>query len=249
MIIFRPALKPTLFVICATILCVYLALWQKDRAVWKENLLSNMTQKWREQPSLLPIISLRLKGDKDAVMGNKNTLNLMQRDELSLVTVTGKFLSYPLFYRTANHAQFGQGYEVIAPFRASEGVIPVVMGIIPADKKQSYLPPDNPMTLIGALRLPETDNGSDVRPRDLVAQVPFNFYYKIFKSELLPNYITATQHNHFGAFPVPKNTGEFLENIPNNHITYMWTWLFLAGTLWVVYIVWHYQNSRLKIRD
>ena len=224
---------------------IYLGLWQKDRAVWKNNMLSEIQQKWTSEPKPLPIAALSLKGDKNAAYGAPSALSLIENDNMDLVTVAGKFLEKPLFYRTANHISFGRGYEVIAAFKAQEGIIPISLGIIPDEHKENYLPPLNIRSVTGILRLPKADNGTKPDHKDLIADIPFSSFHDIFSDDLLPIWITATTHNQFDDIVKPKKTEAFIKNIPNNHNTYMWTWFLLAGTLWVVYIAWHYNTQRL----
>lgn len=247
MIRIRPALVPSLVVIILVTIAVMLGNWQAERHIWKENLLSDMRIKFKENSTLLPIATLRLKGQPSPILGEDAGLELLKRHDSTLVKVMGHFLKYPLFFRVAKHPYLGSGFEVVAAFKAKEGVIPVVMGIIPADKKDKFLPPKKDMTIYGMLRLPEKNKNQDVPSGGLIGQVPMNIYLKQFGEELLPNYMILTQQNKFDNNIITKHTDQFVANIPNNHFLYMWTWFLLAGTLIVIYIVWHYQTGRLAV--
>ena len=245
MISFRPALWPTIMMVLMSALMIYLGLWQMDRAVWKNNLLNDIRQKWNSEPKPLPIAALSIKGDKNAIYGQGDAFTLLEDNHMDLITVTGEFLNEPLFYRTANHISFGRGYEVVAGFKSHEGIIPISLGIIPDKQKESYLPPIGKMSVTGILRFAALDNGTRPKHKDLIAAIPFSSFYDRFSGDLLPIYITATTHNQLDDIVKPRKTESFIQNIPNNHNTYMWTWFLLAGTLWVVYIAWHYHTKRL----
>jgi len=245
MVSFRPALWPTLMMVLMSTLMIYLGLWQKDRSVWKHNLLADIQKKWTSEPKPLPVAVLSIKGDKKAIYGEENSLSLLETHNMDLISVTGEFLTEPLFYRTANHISFGRGYEIVAGFKAEEGIIPISLGIIPAKSKESYLPPIGTLSVTGILRLPKLDNGTKPEHKGLIADIPFSSFYNEFSNELLPLYLTATTENHFDDLVRPRKIESFIKNIPNNHNTYMWTWFLLAGTLWVVYVAWHYHTKRL----
>lgn len=251
MVRFRPALVPTLMLIVMSSVMIYLGLWQKDRAVWKENLLANMLQKWSSPPEMLPVSVIRLKGDKDAIFGKEATLNAYEDTDLTLVEVKGTLLKEPFFFRPGRHAAFGKGFEVIAALkshRPEEGIIPIALGVVPLNMRKTYQLPEGDVNITGMLRLPQPANKILPDHKDLVATVPFGSFYKLFGEELLPISVTATEPTDFGAYPKPRNTKDFLANIPNNHKTYMWTWFMLAGIMLLMYIFWHSHHGRLRLR-
>lgn len=250
-IIFKPAFIPTLLCAMMIAIMVALGLWQKDRAVWKADLLTHLTQQLNAKPELLPISALSQKGDKNALLAEEGALELLKPFDLKLMKVQGHFLPKPVFFRPVSSDEYGRGFEVIAPFKAQEGIVIVNLGFIPDTYKEkpatTYIPQKN-MELVGFLRLPQKDGGKMLKDGDLIANIPFMSFYQVFKSELLPLSLSATG-GQFKPYPKGRGAEFFIGNIPNNHIVYMWTWFALAVILMVIYTLWHYYTGRLRFEE
>ncbi len=230
-----------------------LGVWQIDRGAQKREFLERLETRITQTSAPLPGVLFRLAGDRGTLNGQGAT-ELLKEFEYSPIVEKGEILSEPVFFRPAVQGSF-RGNEIFAALQLKNGfIIPVNIGFIPGEERpknilQTLQLTDREIEFKGMFRLPASYPG-EPKNGAVVADVPFNAYFKFFKDQTLPAFLTGAKR----AFPCPENakatecpTGrdpkEILENVPNNHLSYTITWWSLAAVVAIGYF-W-----RLRLRE
>ncbi len=223
----------SLFFIPIVILGIELGIWQSERSVWKETILQEYHTQLSQTPSLLPTTVIRLKGDKNSIIGN-NT-ELFKPFELMPITLTGKFLPDLIYYRPAD-----EGIELITAFQTTDGIIAVNAGKMPYTAKDisvDTLLPNTDITITGFYRIAELYGDKTPNNKAFVAKIPYAAYYYMFNDKALSGAIHIDDTTQISDYLKGRSKEYFIKNIPNNHTQYMYTWFMLAGIAFVTYII------------
>lgn len=223
----------SLFFIPIILLGIALGIWQYQRSVWKEELLTEYHKKLSEKPTLLPTLVIRLKGEKSSITG-KNS-ELFKEFELMPIILTGVFLPKVIYYRPS-----GNGLELITAFKTSNGIIAINAGIMPYSAKEIALDkilPTNEITITGFYRIAEPYGGKIPDNKSLVAKIPYGAFFKHYKEQALAGAIQIDDKTIISDYLKGRSTDHFIKNIPNNHIQYMGTWFLLTGIAIIVYMI------------
>ncbi len=223
----------SLFFIPIVALGVTLGVWQSKRSAWKETLLTEYHATLSQAPSLLPTTVIRLKGDKNSIIGN-NT-ELFKSFELMPITLTGKFLPNLIYYRPAD-----EGIELITAFETADGIIAVNAGKMPYATKDisvDTLLPHKEITITGFYRIAELYGDKTPHNKAFVAKIPYAAYYDMYTDKALSGAIHIDDTTYISDYLKGRSKEYFIKNIPNNHTQYMYTWFMLAGIALVTYSI------------
>jgi cytochrome oxidase assembly protein ShyY1 len=217
------------------IIGICLSMWQYQRSLWKEALLSDYAQKLSQEPTPIATVIMRTKGDKNSILGNNN--DLFKNFELIPTKITGHFVADLVFYRPVHN-----GLNIIVAFETADGIIPVNAGTIPHTAKdfplEKILPIDNKeITITGFYRLPQTYTGKVPHNKALVAQIPFEAFYEYYTQKLLVGAVQIDTKTPLSPSLTGHSGDDFIQNIPNNHKQYMGTWLLLSVVALVIYVM------------
>jgi cytochrome oxidase assembly protein ShyY1 len=223
----------SLFFIPIIILGIYLAFWQYQRSIWKEDLLSTYHEKLSQSPALLPILVVRLMGDKSSIIGHN--ADLFKPLELTPIKVTGHFVTDLIFYRPTH-----DGIELVTAFETDDGIIAVNAGVMPPMGKDlpiSDILPRKEITLNGFYRIPQIYGDKLPDNKALVANIPFASFYDMYSEKTLAGAIQVDDTTKISDYLKGRKAEYFVKNIPNNHTQYMGTWLLLTAVASIIYSV------------
>lgn len=221
--------------ICFAIL-VALGLWQLQRLAWKETLIARIAARIHQPPTPLPPPA--------------EWKSLRPDDyEYRHVRARGRYLPGEiLIFRSSAPAaadrNVGPGYQVMAPFALSGGgTVLVNRGFAPLAWKDNpdlrSPPPPGEIEIAGLMREPEDRNA--FTPADEPAKGLFYTRDPAAMAAALKLDDAAPFALDLDADPQAKgwpHGGATELNIPNNHLSYAWTWFGLAATLAGVFGVW-----------
>jgi len=229
-------LDATLMTLAGLVILIGLGVWQLDRKVWKENLITTLNTRLGRAPEDLPPRAswAQLREDKEEFRRVVFPAEFLDGEE-ALVYTAGSPLRPDVK---------GPGYWVFAPARLAGGsIILVNRGFVPADRKdpgtRTEGAPHGVIDIVGVLRWPETRNS--FTPAD---DPKNNVWFlrdsnSIAKSKTwataAPFYIDQEGPVPAGALPKP---GKLEVRLPDNHLQYAITWFGLALALAGVFIVW-----------
>ena len=229
-------LDATLLAIAGVAILIGLGVWQLDRKVWKENLITTINARLARAPENLP---------------PRASWPVLREDgaEFRRVIFPAEFLDgeEALVYTAGSPLRpdvKGPGYWVFAPARLAGGSIIVInRGFVPADRKdpatRAESNPRGIIDVVGVLRWPEA-RGSFTPADDPKNNVWFlrdSNSIAAFKkwASAAPFYIDQEEPVPSGGWPKP---GKLEAHLPDNHLQYAITWFGLALALAGVYVVW-----------
>jgi surfeit locus 1 family protein len=218
------------------VILIGLGVWQLDRKVWKENLITTLNTRLGRAPEDLPPRAswAQLREDKEEFRRVVFPAEFLDGEE-ALVYTAGSPLRPDVK---------GPGYWVFAPARLAGGsIILVNRGFVPADRKdpgtRTEGAPHGTVDIVGVLRWPETRNSFTPAddPKNNVWFLRDSNSIAKFKTWLTaaPFYIDQEGPVPPGALPKP---GKLEVRLPDNHLQYAITWFGLALALAGVFIVW-----------
>ena len=229
-------LDATLMTLAGLVILIGLGVWQLDRKVWKENLITTLNTRLGRVPEDLPPRAswAQLREDKEEFRRVVFPAEFLDGEE-ALVYTAGSPLRPDVK---------GPGYWVFAPARLAGGsIILVNRGFVPADRKdpgtRTEGAPHGTVDIVGVLRWPETRNSFTPAddPKNNVWFLRDSNSIAKFKTWLTaaPFYIDQEGPVPPGALPKP---GKLEVRLPDNHLQYAITWFGLALALAGVFIVW-----------
>lgn len=229
-------LDATLMTLAGLVILIGLGVWQLDRKVWKENLITTLNTRLGRAPQDLPPRAswAQLREDKEEFRRVVFPAEFLDGEE-ALVYTAGSPLRPDVK---------GPGYWVFAPARLAGGsIILVNRGFVPADRKdpgtRTEGAPHGIVDIVGVLRWPETRNSFTPAddPKNNVWFLRDSNSIAKFKTWLTaaPFYIDQEGPVPPGALPKP---GKLEVRLPDNHLQYAITWFGLALALAGVFIVW-----------
>ena len=229
-------LDATLMTLAGLVILIGLGVWQLDRKVWKENLITTLNTRLGRAPEDLPPRAswAQLREDKEEFRRVVFPAEFLDGEE-ALVYTAGSPLRPDVK---------GPGYWVFAPARLAGGsIILVNRGFVPADRKdpgtRTEGAPHGVIDIVGVLRWPETRNSFTPadNPKNNVWFLRDSNSIAKFKTWLTaaPFYIDQEGPVPPGALPKP---GKLEVRLPDNHLQYAITWFGLALALAGVFIVW-----------
>jgi surfeit locus 1 family protein len=229
-------LDATLMALAGVAILIGLGVWQLDRRVWKENLITTINARLGRAPEDLPPRASWPQLRED-------------REEFRRVAFPAEFLDgeEALVYSAGSPLRpdvKGPGYWVFAPARLAGGsIILVNRGFVPVDRKDPATraegAPRGIVDVVGVMRWPET-RGSFTPADD-----PKNNVWFLRDSNSIatskkwttaaPFYVDQEAPVPAGGWPKP---GKLEAHLPDNHLQYAITWFGLALALSGVYVVW-----------
>jgi surfeit locus 1 family protein len=229
-------LDATLMTLAGLVILIGLGVWQLDRKVWKEDLITTLNTRLGRAPEDLPPRAswAQLREDKEEFRRVVFPAEFLDGEE-ALVYTAGSPLRPDVK---------GPGYWVFAPARLAGGsIILVNRGFVPADRKdpgtRTEGAPHGIVDIVGVLRWPETRNSFTPAddPKNNVWFLRDSNSIAKFKTWLTaaPFYIDQEGPVPPGALPKP---GKLEVRLPDNHLQYAITWFGLALALAGVFIVW-----------
>lgn len=218
-----------------------LGTWQVNRLEWKETLLSQIDERLRSQPVTISEIIERVK--------NANSF------EYQPVMVEGIFDHTKERHFFATH-QGRTGYYVYTPLRFDGGIVFINRGFVEYDLKDPQLRPQGQIagvvSVSGLARAALSEKPSSLVPdNDVVKNI---YYWKDLTSmagsvdlvienhQVQPFFIDAFKSDIPGNYPIG---GVTLIDLPNNHLSYAFTWYGLAATLVIIAIVFLFRRKAL----
>jgi surfeit locus 1 family protein len=234
MIRFRPFWGLTIWALLGVAMLVALGVWQLHRLEWKTALIADAGARSKAAP--IPLADVLQKAPADA--------------EYTHVVVRGEYGDKEGFLYTVLSAE-RVGYEVIAPFRMTDGrTILVDEGFVPQQGEGPGVrvpPPMGEVEVTGLVR--ETkDRGLFVPKPDLVHRIWYGRDPKAMATFLgapdaLP-VIVARDAGPPGELP---EGGHTRLTFRNEHFSYAMTWFGLAATLVFIYFAFHWSKGRFKL--
>lgn len=229
-------LEATMFALAGIVILIGLGIWQLDRKVWKENLITTVTARLAQAPADLPPRESwpRLTAASDEYRRVRFPAALLEGEEALVYTVGSAF----------RPDVKGQGYWVFAPARLSGGSIVVVdRGFVPSDRKEPATraqgTPRGTIDIVGALRWPEKPGlfTPEADPKNNVWYLRDQKAIAAAKKwdSAAPFYIEQETPAPPGGLPRP---GKLTVDLPDNHLQYAITWFALALGLACVYGAW-----------
>lgn len=220
----------SLFFLPIIFIAIALGVWQHQRSIWKQKVLEKYQQHIYQKPNEIPSMILKYKGDL-SVTGSE----LFQEFDLKPLFISGKFITDLAFYRPS-----GDGIELITAFKTPQGVIAVNAGKMPYAARDIPLEKILPQTMVditGFYRIPETYGANLPRNKALVAKIPFAAFFQKYQDQTLPGALQIDDKKIITPYLKGRSADYFIDNIPNNHIQYMWTWFLLSVIATVIYIL------------
>jgi surfeit locus 1 family protein len=229
-------LDATLLAFAGIAILIGLGVWQLDRKVWKQNLITSINARLSRAPEDLPPRAgwSRLREDGEEFRRVAFPAEFLDGEE-ALVYTTGSPLRPDVK---------GPGYWVFSPARLAGGsIILVNRGFVPADHKDPATrvegTPRGIIDVVGVMRWPEA-RGSFTPADDPKNNVWFlrdSNSIATFKkwATVAPFYIDQEEPAPTGGWPKP---GKLEAHLTDNHLQYAITWFGLAFSLGGVYVVW-----------
>lgn len=236
MLHFRPALGPTIATALMLPVLIGLGAWQVQRLHWKEGILAALDRNMHAAPLSL---------DKSAPIAN-TTQNQYLR-----VTARGRFDNDRESYLFASDIQGNAGYHVVTPFTTDAGRTYLIdRGYVPREKLAPYLRREGQLagetTVTGLWRWQETSGlftpAPDIAHRTWYARTATAIADANHLKLTQPVIIDADATPNPGGWP---KGGQTIIDIPNNHLSYAFTWFGLAVVLMGIYIAYHVSQGRL----
>ena len=237
---FKPLMWPTIFFLFSLSILISLGVWQIQRLIWKEDLISFYNDQYQNS-----VIRL-------------DESSIIPKDiEFRKVKVNGSFLNNKEIQVTGKVYEGNAGFHVITPFVMSNGkIILVNRGWVsenyrmPKTRKFSLL--NENIMIEGIARLPQK-KGYFVPENDPKNRFWFTIkpneirrYLKLDEKIFIKNfYIDILRDSKQIKLPIGIKPGI---NLRNQHLSYAMTWFSLAVVLIIIYISYHYSEGRLKVK-
>lgn len=229
-------LDATLLAFAGMAILIGLGVWQLDRKVWKENLITTINSRLAGAPEDLPPRAnwQRLREDGEEFRRVAFPAEFLDGEE-ALVYTAGSPLRPDVK---------GPGYWVFSPARLAGGsIILINRGFVPIDRKDPATraegAPRGIIDLVGVMRWPEargTFTPAD-DPKNNVWFLRDSNSIATFKkwATAAPFYVDQEGPAPTGGWPKP---GKLEAHLPDNHLQYAITWFGLALALAGVFVVW-----------
>lgn len=205
-----------------------LGIWQVERLVWKNALITAVTERSTAAP--VPATEFWAGFTPDT-------------DEYRHVSATGAF-DPPAEVLVQAVTDYGGGFWVITPLRLDSGqIILINRGFIPPDRRDpaAHPAPTGPVTINGLLRASEPDGGF-LRANDPAANRWFSRDVAAIAtarelSNTAPFFVDADRGADPAAYPIG---GLTVLSFSNNHLIYALTWFALALMMLAAfgYVLW-----------
>ena len=236
---FRFTFWPTVFTIPVILLMLWLGTWQVQRLAWKTALIADREAALSAPPGPVPA-----------------TLDAAQALDFHRVAGKGEFLNDKELYIGAFSTRDVEGYQVVTPFRLTDGQILLVnRGWVPEARKAPTARADGQIQgqteVDGILRIPVVPKSmfSSLVPTP-VNRPNENFWFYVDvpgmvakdgldPASVLPFYVEAGPAKNPGGFPVG---GQTRISLPNDHLQYAITWYSFAVILAAIYLIYHYRK-------
>ncbi|NQW11198.1 MAG: SURF1 family protein [Alphaproteobacteria bacterium] len=236
---FRPRFWPTLFSVPAVLVMLALGAWQLDRLAWKIGLIDSF--------------NARVDG---AAVVPPASVDAIENWRFRRVAANGRFLHDKEIQITGKPFKGTAGFHVITPFVVENGpTVFVNRGWVPADRRR---PAARPETLVdGVVRIDGLIREAGIKGRFVPDNEPGNDVWFVVEPTPLAAHlgIEGSVANYTidvlrpSARPTELPVGAAREiAVRNEHLQYAITWFLLAGTLMVVYVVWHLQTEKAERR-
>ncbi|MBL6597631.1 MAG: SURF1 family protein [Alphaproteobacteria bacterium] len=228
---FRPTFWPTLFTVPALMVLVGLGAWQVERLNWKNSLVETFDSRIAMAP-----------------VGAPTTIENMDEWRYRRVELVGVFQHGKEILITGRPFEGSAGFHVLTPFLLGDdriiivnrGWVPeklrarekrpetlveglvTVLGIIREDRRRGAFVPDNePHNEVWLY----VDTDQMASHRDIVPVAPY--------------YVDAIRDP--GPYTLPIGASAEIA-VRNEHLQYAVTWFLLAGTLLVIYVIYHFRR-------
>ncbi|MEQ9144112.1 MAG: SURF1 family protein [Parvibaculaceae bacterium] len=228
--VFRPLFWPTLFLLLALPVLLWLGTWQVQRLDWKLGLIERME-------SRLDAPAIDMAGTAPG-----------PDDEYRRYRVTGTFDPDSEFHWLATSDEYGIGYLVFSPFKLEDGRRVIVnRGFVPTPLKEARDERrEGRATFEAIARLPEEPGLLDAE-NDLDANIWFTRDTRRMAElsggdDYLPVYLERVGGVPEKDWPKP---GAAQVTLVNNHLDYALTWFGLALVLTVIYLAFHKAQGRI----
>lgn len=233
---FRPTLWPTLFTIPALLVLVGLGSWQIERLQWKSQLVETFDARIALEPAAAPV-----------------AIDDMNKWRYRRIRLDGVFQHDKEILMTGRTFEGSAGFHVLTPMLLKDdrvvivnrGWVPeklrsrdkrpetlvdglvTVMGILREDKRRGAFVPDNePRNEVWLY----VDTNEMASHREIVPVAPY--------------YIDAIRDP--GPYVLPIGATASI-TVRNEHLQYAMTWFLLAGTLLVIYVIYHYRRPEDEV--
>ena len=235
MIRFKPLPGLTIATLIAVAILVWLGVWQLQRLEWKLNLIATMNAHMAAAPLTLEQI---LAMPADAAQYRR-------------VALTGRFANDKETYVFTTGPGGVPVYHVLTPFQTGSGkTVLVDRGEISEDKldPKSRDAVTGETKVVGIWRVPDGPNYFTPKPdparhiwygRDLPAIAAATHV-----ALAAPALVEADATPNPGGWP---KGGQTVVDLPNNHLSYAFTWFGLAAALLGVYLAFHVSKGRLSL--
>ncbi len=233
----------TLSVAIAAVILIGLGNWQWRRLGEKEAFLAGLNRQIEAAPIPLPLLP----------------------EPLTRVTISGSFLPQSLpVHATLQEGRPGKslgglGFWWLTPLQTADGRIVLVnRGFVPAGRDNRPVAPETPageQKIIGLVREPDHGNAflpsDDIAKQDFFRRDPSLLASAIGQElapigKLAPFTIDAERSGSAIQPPVGLDVRELIDQIPNNHLSYAFTWWGLAVTLFAVYAAYLISDWRKR---
>ncbi|HEY1709201.1 MAG TPA: SURF1 family protein [Rhizomicrobium sp.] len=237
MLHFRPARGPTIATAIMLPVLIGLGVWQVERLHWKEGLIAAIDRNIHTPPVML---------DAGRMQPQKN-------DEYLHVAVRGRFDNSKETYLFASDLAGDPGYHVVTPLVTDDGRTYLVdRGYVPPERRDPATRPEGQVggeqQVAGYWRWPTAPGLFTPKP-DLAHRIWFSrdaaaMAKAVHVSPAQDAIVDADAKPNPGGWP---RGGQTIVDIPNNHLSYAFTWFGLAVVLTGVYFAFHVSQGRLKL--
>lgn len=241
MIRFRPYPGFTVFAVISIAILAGLGVWQMERLQWKLALIAHMNQKMQAAP--LPVDDAR-----------GGMLGRTPDNEYTRVSLHGRFDNAKEAYVFTTGAGGDPVYHVLTPFTTDAGHIFLVdRGAVPRERlapaTRAAGQRDGDTGISGIWRTPDARGAFTPAP-----DLPHRIWYSRDLGDIAaadhiqlaaPVVIEADATPNPGGWP---KGGQTVVDLPNNHLSYAFTWFGLAAGLAGVYLAYHVSRGRLSWR-
>ncbi len=204
---------PILFGLIGAAILISLGMWQAQRLVWKQAILTRIELRINAAPVALPLAAAN---DADIQFLSVRAAGRFTGDEVHVLAST---------------KDYGAVYRIIAAFETDSGRrVLVDRGIVAHTKKQATRPALDAI-ITGNIRTPDEVDAYTPEP-DLQKNIWFARNVpemaRVLSSEPILIVLRETSENNPAVAPLPVDTS----GIPNNHLNYAITW-FLFALAWL----------------
>jgi surfeit locus 1 family protein len=239
-------LVPTIMVVLALPVLIWLGFWQLERLAWKDGLIAAIAGRTKAEPMDVAAFYDELAGKP------------LEAGEYTRVTARGRFFHDKELYLYAPSSRLGPGFHVVTPFvlAGSEQVLLVNRGFVPEQLKDPAARAEGQVSgetvVTGLVRqpgvqaqfVPENDVQANLWFwRDFDGMIAAGFAGASAPGQTLPIYVDAEAAAPGGW---PKGGATELK-LANRHLEYALTWFGLAAALAAIYAM--YAAGRLRRPD